>query len=311
MSNPQIHPLADVKSNRVGAGTRIWQFVVILPGAQLGSDGNICSHCFVENDVIIGDRVTIKNGVQIWDGLRIEDDVFIGPNVTFTNDPRPRSKHYPTEFLKTVVEKGASIGAGAAILPGVKIGREAMIGAGAVITKDVPPRSIVVGNPGRIAGYVNAQKQRLDDHQSTAEAGIDRTGTHVRGVEIFDLTHSVDMRGALTAVEFSSHLPFEPKRTFLVSDVPNQRVRGEHAHRECHQFLICVKGSVAVIVDDGKASSEFTLDRPDRGIYLPPMTWGIQYKYSRDAVLLVFASHPYDSADYIRDYEEFRKLTDG
>ena len=119
----------------------------MLDGAQIGADCNICSHCFIENDVIIGDRVTIKNGVQLWDGLRIEDDVFIGPNATFTNDRHPRSKVYPEQFMKTVVGKGASIGAGAVILPGLEIGENATVGAGAVVTKSVSAGATVVGNP--------------------------------------------------------------------------------------------------------------------------------------------------------------------
>ena len=112
MNSPAIHPLADVQSTAIGAGTRIWQFVVVLPGAQIGEDCNICSHCLVENDVVMGDRVTVKSGVQLWDGLRIEDDVFIGPNVTFTNDPFPRSKQFPDVFAKTIIKAGASIGGG-------------------------------------------------------------------------------------------------------------------------------------------------------------------------------------------------------
>lgn len=144
-----IHPLSDVQSNNVGKGTRIWQCVVILPKAIIGEDCNICAHTLVENDVIIGDRVTIKSGVFIWDGIRVEDDAFIGPNVTFTNDKFPRSKEYPEEFLETIVEKGASIGANATILPGIKIGAGAMVGAGSVVTKDVKANSVVVGNPAK------------------------------------------------------------------------------------------------------------------------------------------------------------------
>lgn len=144
-----IHPLSDVQSNNVGKGTRIWQYVVILPRAIIGEDCNICAHTLVENDVIIGDRVTIKSGVFIWDGIRVEDDAFIGPNVTFTNDKFPRSKEYPEEFLETIVEKGASIGANATILPGIKIGAGAMVGAGSVVTKDVKANSVVVGNPAK------------------------------------------------------------------------------------------------------------------------------------------------------------------
>ena len=142
-----IHALADVQSRNIGDGTSIWQFVVILPGAAIGKDCNICSHCFIENDVQIGNRVTIKNGVQLWDGMRIEDDVFIGPNVTFTNDRHPVSRNKSFKPLQTVIGANASIGAGATILPGLKIGAGATIGAGAVVTKDVAPATIMVGNP--------------------------------------------------------------------------------------------------------------------------------------------------------------------
>lgn len=149
-----FHPLADVQSLNIGSDTRCWQFVVILPRARIGSECNICAHVFIENDVIIGDRVTVKSGVQLWDGLRIEDDVFIGPNVTFTNDLFPRSRQYPASFAVTTVKAGASIGGGAIILPGVTIGRMAMVGAGAVVTKSVPDCAVVVGNPAKIQRYL-------------------------------------------------------------------------------------------------------------------------------------------------------------
>ncbi len=145
-----IHPLSDVQSPMIGEGTNVWQFAVVLPRAKIGRDCNICANVFVENDVVVGDRVTVKCGVQLWDGLRIEDDVFIGPNVTFTNDKFPRSKVYPEQFLRTVVKKGASIGANATILPGVTIGEGAMVGAGAVVVRDVPANATVVGNPAQI-----------------------------------------------------------------------------------------------------------------------------------------------------------------
>ncbi|WP_296275823.1 acyltransferase [Pseudomonas sp. UBA7530] len=149
-----IHPSADVKSQSIGEGTSVWQFVVILAQARIGRDCNINAHCFIENDVVLGDRVTVKCGVYLWDGLRVADDVFIGPNATFTNDRLPRSKQYPDSFAQTVIERGASIGAAAVILPGLTIGAGAMVGAGAVVTRDVPARALVVGNPARIVRYL-------------------------------------------------------------------------------------------------------------------------------------------------------------
>ena len=145
-----IHPYALVEDGvKLGDDTRVWAFVHILPGAVIGGECNICDHVFIEGDVVIGDRVTIKCGVQIWDGLRIESDVFIGPNATFTNDPYPRSKQ-EFELLHTLVKEGATIGANATILPGITIGEKAMVGAGAVVTKDVPARTLVLGNPARV-----------------------------------------------------------------------------------------------------------------------------------------------------------------
>lgn len=151
---PYIHPLADVHSSQIGEDSRIWQYSVILAQAQIGKNCNICAHTLIENDVVLGDNVTVKSGVFIWDGITIQDNVFIGPNVTFTNDKHPRSKQYPEEFLRTIVKNGASIGANATILPGIKIGQYAMVGAGAVVTKDVPEKAIVVGNPAIIKGFI-------------------------------------------------------------------------------------------------------------------------------------------------------------
>lgn len=153
MKNTFIHSNAIVEPGAaLGGGTRVWAFAHILPGAKIGQDCNLCDGVFIENDVVIGDRVTIKCGVQVWDGIHLDDDVFVGPNATFTNDEFPRSKQYPEKFLQTSVHRGASIGANATILPGVTIGQHAMIGAGAVVTRDVPPYAIVAGNPARIKG---------------------------------------------------------------------------------------------------------------------------------------------------------------
>jgi len=147
----RIHPSADVQSAAIGDGTQIWQYTVVLPGARIGRDCNLNAHCLVENDVVVGDRVTLKCGVYLWDGMRVEDDVFIGPNATFVNDRFPRSRQKPAKFLNVVIRKGASIGAGATILGGVTIGEYAMVGAGSVVTRDVPAHALVYGNPARIA----------------------------------------------------------------------------------------------------------------------------------------------------------------
>jgi len=149
-----VHPRGICESSEVGEGTRIWAFAHVLAGARIGAECNICDSVFIENGVVVGDRVTVKSGVQLWDGLRVGDDVFIGPNATFTNDPFPRSKVYEHEVAVTRVEDGASIGANATILPGLTIGTRAMVGAGSVVTHDVPPGALVVGNPARVVGDV-------------------------------------------------------------------------------------------------------------------------------------------------------------
>ncbi|MBE7534336.1 MAG: WxcM-like domain-containing protein [Anaerolineales bacterium] len=296
------HPNAIVESARVGKATRVWAFAHILPGAVIGEDCNICDHVFIENDVAIGDRVTIKSGVQLWDGVRLDDDVFVGPNATFTNDPSPRSKRYPVEFTKIIVQKGASIGANATILPGVTIGRNAMVGAGAVVTRDVPPNAIVTGNPARIVNYVTEQFQ---SKTLVSSSPAPRERTIIAGVNLIELPEITDLRGSLTFAEFPGLLPFTPRRLFLVYDVPGKDVRGEHAHKELHQFLICIKGECSVVVDNGSVRAEARLDRPTLGLHLPPMIWATQYKFTPDATLLALASDIYKAEDYIRNYDEY------
>jgi len=299
------HPNAIVETTSVGDGTRIWAFSHILPGARIGRDCNICDHTFIENDVVVGDRVTIKCGVQLWDGITIEDDVFVGPNATFTNDPSPRSRHRPEHFLRTTVRRGASIGANATILPGLEIGEHAMIGAGAVLTKNAPPNAVLLGNPARITGYTGLS--------SSVEASPALTGPHVQpttveGVLAWRLPLVDDLRGSLTFGEIERHVPFAVKRYFAVFGVTSEEVRGEHAHRSLHQFLTCVHGSCRLVADDGLHREQFLLDSPEKAVYIPPMVWALQYKHSADAVLLVLASDYYDPDDYIRDYAEFLKI---
>lgn len=228
-----VHPNALCESDTIGEGTRVWAFAHVLPGARLGRDCNICDGVFVESDVIVGDRVTVKCGVQLWDGVRLGDDVFVGPNATFTNDLFPRSRVYPEKFLGTVVESGASIGANATILAGTTIGSGAMIGAGAVVTRSVPPNAIVVGNPARIVGYVSDK-----DANQPAALPVDQgiTDTAVPGVKLYRMPSFADMRGSLSVGDFDSFLLFNARRYFLVYGVPTQETRGEHAHKRCHQF---------------------------------------------------------------------------
>lgn len=304
------HPQALCETGTVGAGTRIWAFAHVLPGARIGADCNICDHVFIENDVRMGDRVTIKCGVQLWDGVDLGDDVFVGPNATFTNDLFPRSRQRPAEYARTKVMDGASIGANATILAGTTIGAHSMVGAGAVVTRSVPPHAIVVGNPARIVGYVGAQEQGSAAGDGAGDA-VSLIPSRVNGVRMYQMTHAVDLRGSLTAGQVGKELPFEVQRYFLVYGVPTVETRGEHAHHKCHQFLIAAHGQVHVVADDGKNRQEFVLDRPDVGLLLPAMTWGIQYRYSPDAVLLVLASEKYEPADYIRDYGEFLRLARG
>ena len=305
MSDWFVHANALCESRDIGAGTRVWAFAHVLPGARIGSDCNICDHVFIENDVVVGNRVTVKCGVQLWDGVRLEDDVFIGPNATFTNDIFPRSKQYPEAFGQTVVRTGASIGANATILPGISIGARAMVGAGAVVTRSVPPNAVVVGNPAKIVGYIDTAEHAPDKPGAAQAASQPVQGTSVRGVTLHNLKEVEDMRGYLSVGEFGRDIPFDVKRYFLVYNVPSVEIRGEHAHVRCEQFLIAVNGSVHVVADDGCRREQFVLNAPNRGLYLPPMTWGIQYRYTPDAVLLVLASQHYDAGDYLRDYDVF------
>jgi UDP-2-acetamido-3-amino-2,3-dideoxy-glucuronate N-acetyltransferase len=301
-----IHEKAIVEPGAtIGACSRVWAFAHILPGALIGEDCNICDCVFIENKVTIGDRVTIKCGVQVWDGVTLEADVFVGPNATFINDPFPRSKQYPQEYTTTLIRRGASIGANATILPGIVIGMNAMVGAGAVVTRDVPPNAIVIGNPARITGYVSSElRASLKSGKKMDEAP---NTLRVARARLIILPKIVDMRGTLSFGEYSKHLPFTPKRFFIVYDVPSIEIRGEHAHKELHQFMVCVKGSCSVVLDDGRNRDEVLLDQANVGLYIPPMIWNMQYKYSSDSVLLVLASDVYQAEDYIRDYDEYLK----
>lgn len=310
-----VHPQGICETSHVGKGTKIWAFCHVLPGAKIGEECNICDSVFIENDVVIGNRVTIKSGVQLWDGVRLEDDVFVGPNATFTNDPFPRSKKHLKKFPVTTLQRGASIGANSTILPGLTIGSNSMVGAGAVVSRDVPPNAIVYGNPAVISGYTDTVK--TDERQKNLLVASEIKGRNksrsslelsVKGCKLVNLPTFNDLRGRLMVTEFSDDMPFTPSRLFFVYGVPNTKVRGEHAHKACAQLLVAVSGNLSIVVDDGKQREEVLLDNPGLGLLIPPMVWGIQYRFSPDAVLGVYASNPYDASDYIREYDVFLQM---
>lgn len=248
----------------------------------------------------ISHAARLMPGAYVGPGVEVQAQAVIGPNASVLG--RDEGHDMPA-----VVQAGARIGANATVFAGVTIGMRAHVEPGAVVRRSVPPLAIVEGNPARIVGYVETRAESAP----TAPSGhtlLPQTGmvvSNVRGVTLHRFRVVPDLRGSLTAGEFDREIPFVPKRYFLVFDVPTAETRGEHAHLRCEQFLIAVRGSVSVVADDGDAREEFRLDHPGAGLYLPPMTWGIQYRYSSDAVLLVFASDYYDATDYVRDYGEF------
>lgn len=235
----------------------------------------------------------------IPENAMIEEDVSIGPRVTLAGDD-------------IILRRRARIDAAAVIGAGVTIGQGAWVRAGAVVLRSVPPNAIVEGNPAQVVGYLDGAddarrpKPRLVDIHQFAK--LDRPTKVPLGVgesALYLMRRVTDARGALTVGEVPTEVPFTPARYFAVFEVPSIELRGEHAHRECQQFLICLHGSCRVLLDDGQHRCEVMLDRPDMGVFMPAMIWGTQYRYSPDAVLLVFASRPYEAGDYLRTYDEF------
>lgn len=262
----------------------------------------------IHPNAVIGDDVQLGHGVAIGAGCVILGPTRIGDRCTIAAgcvlDPTADRRD---GYL--VIESDVELLAGAVITGKVVISGGACVQPGTVVQRSVPPHAIVSGNPAQITGYVAAGDAALPE-ASRAQRGeaADVLETGVRDVTFHRLPRIIDLRGNLTVGEFGRSVPFEPKRYFIVFGVPNAEVRGEHAHRTCAQFLVCPTGSCSVVADDGVHREEFLLDDPAVGLYLPPMTWGIQYKYSTDAVLLVFASEHYDAGEYIRDYNEFLRL---
>lgn len=252
----------------------------------------------------IGLNCVVQSGAVICAGAVLETQVTVGANAVFVSP-------FSTAEKAAVAHQGARIGANATLYPNVTLATECVVRAGAVVTRSVPPRAIVEGNPASIVGYVGAEASPLRPHQVKLDGISGQQETTVKGVTIHTFPVIPDLRGNLSVGEFSRDIPFTPLRYFMVFGVPSREVRGEHAHLECHQFLICVRGACSVVADDGERSVEVVLDAPNRGIHLPPLTWATQYKYSPDALLLVFASHYYDAADYIRTYDQFLRVIKG
>jgi len=274
----------------------------IDPKATIGPGCNIAAGAVIGPGVELRSQVTIGEGALLR-GCTVGDGCDIAPGCVLIGTDNGSGK-------RLVLEAGVVVLAGAIVSEPVLIGTGARIQPGAIIVRDVPPHAIVAGNPSQIVGYTlssNADRPKRFDNPATQAPST--VPSRVCGVTLHRFPKVLDLRGNLTVGEFGRTVPFEPKRYFMVFGVPNAEIRGEHAHRECKQFLICAKGHCSVLADDGAEREEFLLDDPSVGLYLPPLTWGVQYKYSADAVLLVFASHFYDSAEYIRSYKEFRTLT--
>jgi UDP-2-acetamido-3-amino-2,3-dideoxy-glucuronate N-acetyltransferase len=249
----------------------------------------LCESKTIGSRTQIGAFAHVLAGAQVGADCRIHDGVVIEERVAVGN--------------------GVTIGANATILPGVTIGRGATVGAGSVVSRSVPPNAIVSGNPAHIDGYAETSRSDAEaDRPVSSGPGIVRLD--VLGVTLQRFAEFSDLRGSLTAGELPSEgVPFTPQRWFLQYNVPSREIRGEHAHHVCHQFLVCVAGSMSVAVDDGEQRAEVVLDEPTLGLHIPPLVWASQFRYDPDSVLLVLASHPYNPDDYIRDYELFLHAT--
>ena len=283
--------------------------------ADIAASATLGAGCVVDVGVRLGEQVQLAAGVLVSGPAVLEEGVQVGAGARLIARQIPHSEAAAAPLL---VQRGAHIEAGALVMGPITIGAGAVVRAGAVVTQSVPPHAVVEGNPARISAYVDAGQQQPNAVllASSAFGGVNdaqavRTldvGQGAGAVQLHRLKRVQDMRGDLSVGEFAHDIPFEAQRYFLVYNVPSEHTRGAHAHKLCHQFLICVAGSCAVVVDDGKNRTEVLLDAPHLGLYMPPMIWGTQYKYSPGAVLLVYASHRYDPDDYIREYGQFTAL---
>ena len=293
-----IDPSARFEAEDLGAGSRVLAFTRVGRGVKIGRNCAIHDHAVLVGDVTLEDDVAVQMSARLLGSVHLEQGVAVGAGALVG------AGSLDGEPSKSIVHRFASIGVNATVLPGVVIGRRAVVEPGSVVTENVPANAVVTGNPATIVSYVDTGDDETPSEMTTAVLLADVGNTRVRGVTLHGLTHARDLRGTLTAAEFAA-LPFAPRRFFTVYDVPSESVRGAHAHRECSQFLVCLAGSVSCLVDDGATRDEVRLENPAIGLHIPPMIWGTQWRYTRDALMLVLASNPYDPDDYIRDYEEF------
>ena len=290
-----IHTTAVCETERIGSGSRIEAFAVVAATAVIGE------RCVIGQGVTIGPGVVLGDGVVVHAGARLVAALSVAPGVTIFENVVMGGT------APTRIGRGVTIGANVTVGPGVGIGQGAVVEPGTFVADLVPANAVVRGNPAQIAGYVADLPTPPAGAEPAASDGAERSReTRLAGVELHPVTHVTDLRGSLVAADFAD-LPFNPRRIFSVFGVPSEFIRGSHAHRECAQFLICLTGSIRCLVDNGAVRDEVSLSGA-WGLHMPPMTWGTQYKFTRDALLLVLASDPYDAEDYIRDYDEFLHL---
>ena len=281
MATGYVHPDARCFGTLL-ADSAVGAFSSVGRGVAVGERTRIGAH------VTIGERASLGSDIEVADGARIGSE--------------------------TTIEDRAVVGLGAIIGSQIRLGLNCVVRPGSVVNDDVPPNATVEGNPAKIVGYVDTLRRGgevVDAGALLATSTSKAIELDVGSASLWNLPRFEDLRGALVPADFGTDLPFVPQRMFFVFDVPSEKVRGEHAHKKCSQFLVAVHGALSVVVDDGSRSQEIRLDRPSVGLLLPPMVWGVQYHFTDDAVLGVFASDPYDPDDYIRDYLHYLQFING
>ena len=292
-----VHPTAVVETRDLAAGTAVGAYSRIAAEVEIAGACSIGAHTLLEGPIQLAAGIEVGSYAYLRGPLVVEGGVRIGPRCCID-----AGSGAPAGI---VLGEGAVVGSNATIWPGVSVGKRACIEPGSVVDKNVPAMAVVAGNPARIVRYSGAPSVPSD---VLAGSPAEVTATLIRGVTLRRLPLYEDLRGNLTFGEEQRHVPFPIRRYFVSFAVSSEHVRGEHAHRTLHQFLICVHGRVHIVADDGFNQADFLLDRPTLGIHIPPMTWSVQYRFSADAVLLALCSENYDPADYIRDYAEFLNL---